>query len=172
MYNLAQRANALFAFSTTVIFGLLGAIAFITLFLSSSPTAKIDVKDLQVLIYDYAHTQSEFAFVDLKIDADLTSLFNWNTKQLFVAVVAEYETKTHNSNQVVLWDTIIQSKEDAHIKEEELHNEYNFVDITSSFDRVNANYSIYWDIMPFVGVLISGNSGTLNIKQFPAPMNG
>ncbi|CAG8602167.1 11406_t:CDS:2 [Acaulospora colombiana] len=149
MYSLAQRANALLAFSTTVIFGLLGAVAFVTLFIPSSPTAKIDIKELQVWIYDYAqshaHSQSEFAFVDLKVDAvanfwikffqDLTSLFNWNTKQLFVSVVAEYETETHSLNQVVLWDTIIQSKEDAHIKAD-MHNEYNFVDITTSFGLI------------------------------------
>jgi len=35
---------------------------------------------------------------------------------------------------VVLWDSIIQSKEGAHIKEHKVRNEnYEFVDITPSF---------------------------------------
>lgn len=32
--------------------------------------------------------------------AHLTSLFNWNVKQLFVYMTAEYETPTNELNQV------------------------------------------------------------------------
>jgi hypothetical protein len=32
-------------------------------------------------------------------DIDFTPLFNWNTKQVFVTVVAEYESKTHVGQQ-------------------------------------------------------------------------
>ncbi|CAG8663207.1 35215_t:CDS:2, partial [Gigaspora margarita] len=154
MYNLLQRANAIFAFAMTVTFGVLGAIAIVTPFLPSSPSAEITVKDIQVISYDYmSQGESEFAFIKLNLDADLTSLFNWNTKQLFVSVLAEYETNSHDINQVILWDSIIQSKEEALIKVSDLHNEYNFVDITTSFRQVNASYSLYWDVMPYVGVL-------------------
>ena len=34
-------------------------------------------------------------------------MWNWNVKQLFVYVTAEYETKPNVLNQVVVWDTII-----------------------------------------------------------------
>jgi hypothetical protein len=36
-------------------------------------------------------------FLIIMLSLDLSDLFNWNTKQLFVSVVAEYETKTHVS---------------------------------------------------------------------------
>ncbi|CAG8769537.1 27979_t:CDS:2, partial [Racocetra persica] len=172
MYNLLQRANAIFAFSMTVTFGVLGAIALVTPFLPSSPSAQINIKNIQVISYDYmSQGESEFAFVKLNLDADLTSLFNWNTKQLFVSVIAEYETKSHNINQVVLWDSIIQSKDEALIKVSDLHNEYNFVDITTSFRQVNASYSLYWDVMPYVGMLMSGRTRSNQVIKFPPRSN-
>ena len=43
-------------------------------------------------IYGAGHDQ---AILNLGIDADLRSVFNWNVKQLFVYVTAEYETKAN-----------------------------------------------------------------------------
>ncbi|CAG8433046.1 8589_t:CDS:2 [Diversispora eburnea] len=163
MYNLMQRANALFAFAITVLFALFGVISVVTPFLSSSPTATLNISDLQIWVYEYNLSESEFAFVDMKLEADLTSLFNWNTKQLFICVIVEYNTDTHNQNQIILWDKIIKSKEDALIKNYDIHNAYNFVDITSSFERANATYSLHWDIMPHVGMLMNGRAEKLKM---------
>ena len=44
------------------------------------------------------------AVLTLGIDADLRTVFNWNVKQLFVYVTAEYETEPNVLNQVVVWD--------------------------------------------------------------------
>ena len=44
------------------------------------------------------------------LNADLRSIFSWNTKQLFVYVQAEYETEDNKRNEIVLWDSIIQQK--------------------------------------------------------------
>ena len=52
-------------------------------------------------------TPHDQAVLTLGIDADLRSVFNWNVKQLFVYVTAEYETDANVLNQVVVWDTII-----------------------------------------------------------------
>ncbi|CAM6127140.1 unnamed protein product [Calypogeia fissa] len=49
----------------------------------------------------------------LNISGDLRSVFTWNTKQLFVFVVAEYKTPKNQINQVSLWDLIVERKEDA-----------------------------------------------------------
>ena len=48
------------------------------------------------------------------LDADLSPVFNWNVKQLFVYVTAEYKSKTNELNQVVIWDKIVLDKEDKH----------------------------------------------------------
>ena len=55
-------------------------------------------------IHGAGHDQ---AILSLQIDADLRSVFNWNVKQLFVYITAEYETEANTLNQVVVWDQII-----------------------------------------------------------------
>lgn len=37
--------------------------------------------------------------LNINVDAELAPAFNWNVKQLFAFVVAEYETETHPVNQ-------------------------------------------------------------------------
>ena len=43
------------------------------------------------------------------LQADLRPLFHWNVKQVFVYVIAEYVTDTHDINQVVIWDKIVRT---------------------------------------------------------------
>ena len=45
------------------------------------------------------------------MEADLTELFHWNNKQLFLYVMAEYKTEQNDINQVVVWDRIIKRGE-------------------------------------------------------------
>lgn len=40
--------------------------------------------------------------LNIDVDAELAPAFNWNVKQLFAFVVAEYKTKTNSFNQVRL----------------------------------------------------------------------
>lgn len=47
---------------------------------------------------------------------DLTSLFDWNTKQLFLYVDAEFTSADGTTNTVVVWDMIVRRKEDANVK--------------------------------------------------------
>lgn len=48
--------------------------------------------------------------LSVSLDADLRQAFNWNTKQIFVFLQAEYETKTNWLNQVSMWDQIVLKK--------------------------------------------------------------
>ena len=57
--------------------------------------------------------QNDLGFLTFDLQADLTPLFNWNVKQLFLYLTAEYETQANVVNQVVLWDKIIQRGENA-----------------------------------------------------------
>ena len=64
----------------------------------------------------------------LYFQADLSPLFNWNVKQLFLYLTAEYETKTNKVNQVVLWDKIIQRGENAVLDYRSMNTKYYFWD--------------------------------------------
>lgn len=62
----------------------------------------------------YSEKREEYAQVKFDLTADFSSLFNWNTKQLFVYVLAEYPSTDKNGkaisselNEAVIWDTII-----------------------------------------------------------------
>ena len=52
----------------------------------------------------------------------MRSVFNWNVKQLFVYVTAEYETEANTLNQVVVWDQIISHPSQAWIRSSSVAN--------------------------------------------------
>lgn len=60
----------------------------------------------------YSTKRHEYAIIKFDLDADFTSLFTWNTKQLFVWVTAEYPSSTSGvpASEAVIWDLIIQSE--------------------------------------------------------------
>ena len=62
----------------------------------------------------YSTKREEYAQIKFDLSADLSSLFNWNTKQLFVYVLATYPVTDKKGNVVasepneaIIWDTII-----------------------------------------------------------------
>ncbi|KAJ3107441.1 hypothetical protein HDU97_004037 [Phlyctochytrium planicorne] len=114
--------------------------------------------------YDYKQPLSELATVAFNLDADLSELFNWNTKQLFVFVVVEYSTPTHNTNQIVIWDDIITAKEDAIISLKNQEPEYKVSDINNKIRGFKANISLHWDITPHVGLLQLDRAGSRKFK--------
>ena len=61
------------------------------------------------------HTQKRGQTAELRFDLDmeLSTLFNWNVKQLFVWVSAEYPTKGYRSNRVTVWDTVVDAADRA-----------------------------------------------------------
>lgn len=63
---------------------------------------------------------------------DLSPLFNWNTKQLFVYLQAEYSDAQGVKNEVVIWDKIIRTKEDANLSLNG-RNKYVFRNLATTF---------------------------------------
>ncbi|KAF9425395.1 hypothetical protein BGZ94_007568 [Podila epigama] len=118
---------------------------------------------------DYKTRNNEFANTVITIDADLSSLFHWNTKQLFVYAIAEYTTPTHNKNQIVMWDTIVKDKSDALIRKRGLRNKYSLIDVNKKWTNVHANVSLHWNIVPYVGFMTYGSSQASEPYAFPLP---
>lgn len=74
--------------------------------------------------------------MNFDLDADLTPLFNWNTKQVFVYLTAEYDggsKRTDISNKVTFWDKIILTKEDAVLSLRNQRSTYSVYDVQRSF---------------------------------------
>ena len=63
----------------------------------------------------YSTKKEEYAVIKFSLDADLSSLFTWNTKQLFVYVTAEWPSAANETNKAVIWDSIITSPSADHL---------------------------------------------------------
>merc|ERR1712110_706770 len=124
MHTPLQRLNQVFMFAITL-FAFQGFSAYML--------AKLQVENTEVdiafrnIILTPSKTSDE-AFVRFDLQGNLTSAFTWNTKQLFVMVVAEYQTPNNLRNEVVLWDDIITDREAAIIDQREVYSEYRFRD--------------------------------------------
>lgn len=109
------------------------------------------------------HGQTDRAVLKFDIDADLSSVFHWNVKQLFVFLIAEYTSDTNVRpehvvvwlqlwgrsspltcslpqalNQVVVWDHIARTPEEAIIKVKDAYNKYALIDQGSELRYVVA----------------------------------
>lgn len=62
------------------------------------------VDDYRKSVPDYTVSKEELdlGVITFDIDANLTEVFDWNVKQLFLYLAAEYETKSNKVNQVRL----------------------------------------------------------------------
>ena len=85
-----------------------------------SPTAELSVRNIQIVRgrpHYYSKKREEYAFVRFDLEADLTPLFGWNTKQVFVYVGVEYPSidevgaEGKGLNKAIIWDTIIPAPE-------------------------------------------------------------
>ncbi|KAK7677514.1 hypothetical protein QCA50_019520 [Cerrena zonata] len=161
MHSIYARINNISALLSTSLMCLLGAIAVSSYFFTADPKGLLDVSSIQVFPGNarrYVNKNQDFAFVNFNVSADLTPLFNWNTKQLFLYLSAEYTNPQGIRNDVVIWDKIVRRKEDANI-DIAGRNKYVFREPSSSFKNIPpAHYTLKYNVMPYVGVLTYGEA--------------
>jgi signal peptidase complex subunit 3 len=111
------------------------------------------------------------ALLSFDIDVDLEPAFHWNVKQLFVYVVAHYDTPASSSsssssstsssqvlparnNQVVLWDKIVESTDPVkRITETNIFVKYALIDAGAMLRGQTVKLQLQWDHMPITGML-------------------
>ncbi|KAJ5165504.1 Microsomal signal peptidase subunit (Gp23) [Penicillium coprophilum] len=116
MHSSLNRIQAVFGFFTTValVVSALAAVS-VLFFPADEANASVQLKNVQVVKgrpHYYSTKREEYAQFRFDLDADLSPLFNWNTKQLFVYVYATYSSSDIPGSQVrasesIIWDTII-----------------------------------------------------------------
>ena len=102
-----------------------------TFFLDYRAPAKLGTVNVvvkHVSDYSASREKNDLGFLTFDLQADLTPLFNWNVKQLFLYLSAEYTTPKNEVNQVVLWDKIIQRGENAVLDYRSMNTKYYFWD--------------------------------------------
>jgi signal peptidase complex subunit 3 len=132
MNTTLNRLNAVTALATSTLLCLVAVVALIS-YPTHHPTGSVDVKTLQVYVVVLPRQSSspltpvsalphyrvsgraqwhldrrvqDYAKVVFDIDADFTKLFNWNTKQVFLSLAAEYDSNAHVSMPFFVQETI------------------------------------------------------------------
>jgi hypothetical protein len=116
-------------------------------------------RDRAVLLFDF--------------DLDMSKLFDWNCKQVFLFIEASYTAPGRPSNRAILWDDVVHTKEHAkRIVGEKVFSDYEMDDVGQHLKGANVTLKIGWDVMPYVGFVgkhyqldFSGDS------QFTMPEN-
>ncbi|KAI0058116.1 signal peptidase subunit [Artomyces pyxidatus] len=161
MHSVYARINNVSATLSTSLMILLAAIACSSFLFTANPTGSVNISSVKVFSAEarrYPNRQQEFAFVDFNITADLSPLFNWNTKQLFVYLEAQYTNTQGVQNEVVIWDRIVVRKEDALLNYAG-KNKYPFRELSKKFKNIPpANYTLKYNLMPYVGLLTYGEA--------------
>uniref|UniRef100_A0AC35TZX8 Signal peptidase complex subunit 3 n=1 Tax=Rhabditophanes sp. KR3021 TaxID=114890 RepID=A0AC35TZX8_9BILA len=172
MYNIWARINNIFAFTTSVL-----AVATFAAFLSSylqvhTATAVISADNVRVKSVPYdanGGAMSDYAHMNLNIEADLTPLFNWNVKELFVYLVANYKTKKNAVNQVVLWDQVVLRNDRVVINEKALNPKYYFIDEGRHLlSHPNVTLTLNWETIPNSGFMFHSRAKGSHRVELPS----
>merc|ERR1712137_759188 len=106
------------------------------------------VHDSGTRLTRHKYIGSDALFFEFDLDVDASALFNWNTKHVFLYIIAEYNSTKSVNNQVVVWDTIIEKKEDSKISLQNTKVEYPLLDYAQELREREVRYTIQWSISP------------------------
>jgi len=118
------------------------------------------VHDLTVNTY-LDMDQSTLAF---DLNHDFSSEFHWNMNQLFVYLVASYETSSNWRNEVTLWDRIVQNEEEALLSAKQLMVEYPLRDQHKELRGKDVTLHVRYRTMPIIGLMYTKELATAHFK--------
>ncbi|KAK6625762.1 hypothetical protein RUM43_006061 [Polyplax serrata] len=157
MHSVLTRGNAIVAYTLSILAVLTFCCFLSTVFIdyrmpASMNAVKVIVK--RVPDYSASRERNDLGFITFDLQTDLSNLFNWNVKQLFLYMTAEYETASNKLNQVVLWDKIILRGENAILDFKNMNTKYYFWDDGNGLKgNKNITLTLSWNIIPNAGIL-------------------
>lgn len=117
-----------------------------------------------------SHGGVDRALLSFDLKVDLEPAFHWNIKQLFVYVVASYETEGR-VNQVVVWDKIVQDRDASKvIDEQNVFVKYALVDQGDELRGSQVSLQLHWDHMPITGLLFMDKQPLEQTTHFDLPV--
>uniref|UniRef100_A0A673BJ43 Signal peptidase complex subunit 3 n=1 Tax=Sphaeramia orbicularis TaxID=375764 RepID=A0A673BJ43_9TELE len=155
MNTVLSRANSLFAFSLSVMAALTFGCFITTAFKDRRVPVDIHVSKVMLKnVDDFTgpRERSDLGFITFDLSLHLQPIFDWNVKQLFLYLSAEYATKSNVSNKVKL----------------DMKSKYFFFDDGNGL-RANKNITLMlsWNVVPNAGILpLVAGSGQISLP-FP-----
>ncbi|XP_046979077.1 signal peptidase complex subunit 3 [Vanessa cardui] len=157
MYSVLTRVNAILTYTLSVLACLTFLCFLSTLTVDYRTTAQMNtVKVVVKNVPDYgaSRERNDLGYLTFDLKTDLSNLFNWNVKQLFLYLTAEYVTPNNELNQVVLWDKIILRGENAVLDFKNMNTKYYFWDDGNGLKgHNNVTLTLSWNIIPNAGLL-------------------
>lgn len=94
------------------------------------------------------------------LNTDLSPLFNWNTKQVFVYLTGEYEgqLRPQTKSEVTYWDKIITKGDNAKLQLKNVRSKYAVWDLEEVFVGRELTFKLKWNMQPWIGPLIYGEA--------------
>lgn len=174
MHTFLSRLNALLAFSLSIVALLTLVFALSTSYKAYDKLAKVELKTVKALVrrmpdYNMPNAiENDLGLVQFNLDADLQDCFDWNVKQLFVYLTANYRTPNNVLNQIVLWDYILNRGEKGQIRLRSENPEYYMWDDGFGLKgNTNVTLSLSMNIIPNAGFLQTAASPVTHTFSFP-----
>eukprot|EP00160_Parvularia_atlantis_P001904 Unigene11553_Nuclearia_a/m.35213 Unigene11553_Nuclearia_a/g.35213 ORF Unigene11553_Nuclearia_a/g.35213 Unigene11553_Nuclearia_a/m.35213 type:complete len:168 (-) Unigene11553_Nuclearia_a:26-529(-) len=160
MYTVAKRLSALGSLALSAAMALAAAVALTSLVLPMTATGTVQLHSLQVQRAQDFFTRKEVEVCDLLInlDADIDGLFHWNTKHVYLSLVVEYSSARVPYTQTVLWDLVVNGTQPHRIELKNHRPKFALADGFFGLRGAKLNASVHWDIVPYAGALLRGNT--------------
>jgi signal peptidase complex subunit 3 len=105
----------------------------------------------------------------ISLHVDLTSIFHWNVKQVFLYLIACYSTNEFQLNEMIVWDKIIDRREDAIVYYPRLYNKYPLIDFENGLRNRTVTFKLNWSITPFAGRVVMCYSNSNHWINYTLP---
>ncbi|XP_067944673.1 signal peptidase complex subunit 3-like isoform X2 [Watersipora subatra] len=158
MNTILARLNAAFAYTLSVM-AVLTFLCFASTYMNDN-LADIEIKAGSVIVKDVSDFTTDRAKRDLAtlsnvgVKVDLSQVFNWNVKEIFLYLTAEYSSDLNAVNQVVLWDKIVMRENDQVVDVPSVEPKYYFFDDSRGLiGNSNVTLTLSWNVIPNDGRL-------------------
>lgn len=155
METYSSRASSLFTTFTTVLFVIATLNHITSYFHSPSPNGSISIsKDSKLEYSEFKPYKADQVRFEIDMNLDLSTEYNWNLNQVYLFVVASYETKKNAKNEVVVYDKILRTEEDLKFALKKSMVKYPLRDeFRKTLAGKEVTLSIRYQLMPIFGLM-------------------
>eukprot|EP01139_Manchomonas_bermudensis_P025848 Amastigsp_a847039_18.p1 type:complete len:193 gc:universal Amastigsp_a847039_18:47-625(+) len=169
LHNMLHRGNMVVSTGFMYLFFLLIAIWAAGFMFNEKPSFQVELGEVVMLTQERfmpflpeeskksRPLERDVCNMTLNIRADLRSLFAYNTKEVFAFITAEWRTKKHPTNQMVIWDRIMLDPSEAVFEFNGTAIEYLLTDHGHNFRGAELTLTASWNTIPFTGQLFWGS---------------
>lgn len=161
MYSFTSRLSAIGSHATWVLFVFSVATIIATHFIytpEGSASVRItSIKGVQRRREAYTERVVDLAQLKFDVEANLTSLYNWNTKVVYFYLKTEYDSPRTNKtdkgtkrNEIIVWDKIVK-KDATTFSHKNIKTKYTFYDPGTNFRSRTVKISPCWMVISWFG---------------------